>query len=142
MNIKLIGGAVGGVVVVIAVVILFSQNLVVMEAQEKRLNQLELEQQYQRDIQRCEIFLDQEDFDRFYGCMDRLFIDYDLPPELIAAYEREKQMLKMQNSMNYNSNCKLSPMQQQQLESIKNDDSIADSVKLSQSLMIMQQGCN
>ena len=137
------GGVAVAVIAVIAFTMMNESNNEIIQQQEARLNQLELEQQLNREMEVCKNHALVYDFDSFYNCMDGIVSNpnYDLDPQGVANYKMERDRHFAQaNSINL-ANCNLSPMQQMQIDALKNDDSIDPQVALTQTLQIMQQAC-
>ena len=135
--------AIIALIALVAVVMMNDSNNQIIQQQEARLNELELMQQMDREMEVCKNHALVYDFDSFYNCMDGIVSNpnYVLDPQAVANYKMERDRHFAQaNSINL-ANCNLSPMQQMQIDALKNDDSIDPQVAFSQTMQIMQQAC-
>ena len=141
-----VGGA--GLVAVLLITLVggynaMNPNTEIIQQQEARLNQLEIDQQLERELDVCKNHALVYDFDSFYNCMDGVIRNpnYYFDPQALENYKMERDRHFAQGTSINLANCNLTPSQQMQIDALKNDDSIDPQVALTQTLQIMQQAC-
>jgi len=115
-----------------------------LNEQDKKLNQMEIELQLQKDVAYCMTYAHTGEVEKGWNCLDKVHANpvYYFEPEITEQFYKERDAYFAQkNSFDF-TNCDLTDMQKMQINSLMNDDSVDPSVAFSQSSMILQSGCS